>query len=147
MADYKGQLKRRNVVAQKTPTYQSDLQQQRFLDYPYTVSGAGTPKTTNPDDHLRDLILQVLFTNPGERVNLPEFGVGISRLVFAPNSDTLRTSTQFLISTNLNQWLGDRIQVQQVNVTSEPGIENQVTIEVTYTVLQTQQTQQVQVQI
>ena len=55
---------------------QTSLNVPRFLDYPYSVSGNGTPSTTLADDHLRDLILQVLFTNPGERVNLPEFGAG-----------------------------------------------------------------------
>ncbi len=128
-------------------TLQTDLRQQRFLDYPYGVSGKGTPNTTNPDDHLRDLILQVLFTNPGERVNLPEFGAGVQRLVFAPNGATLLTSTQFLISTNLQRWLGDRINVEQVNVTSEPGAEEQVTIEIIYTIKQTQQRQSMQVQV
>jgi phage baseplate assembly protein W len=128
-------------------TVQTNLRQQRFLDYPYAASGAGTPNTTTPDDHLRDLILQVLFTNPGERVNLPEFGAGVQRLVFAPNSDTLRTSTQFLISTNLRRWLGDRINVEQVNVTSEPGFEEQVTIEIIYTLKATQERQSVQVQV
>src|SRR5438552_18626000 len=98
---------------------QSDLQKQRFLDYPYSVSGSGIPNTTTPDDHLRDLILQVLLTNPGERINLPEFGVGVQRLVFAPNSDALRLSTQFLITTNLQRWMRARINVEQVNATSE----------------------------
>jgi len=126
---------------------QNDLQQQRFLDYPYSVSGRGIPNTTPPDDHLRDLILQVLFTNPGERINLPEFGVGIQRFVFAPNSDMLRVSTQFLITTNLQRWLGDRINVEQVNVSSEPGFEETVTVEIVYSVLATQQRQSVQVQV
>ncbi len=118
---------------------QSDLLAQRFLDYPYGVSGSGTPNTTPPDDHLRDLILQVLFTNPGERVYLPEFGAGISRLVFAPNSDALQTTAQFLISTNLQHWLGDRIDVKGVTVSSEPGFEHIVTIEISYTVKATQE--------
>src|SRR5215475_6257486 len=96
---------------------QSDLRERRYLDYPYSVSGTGIPHTTTADDHLRDLILQVLFTNPGERVNLPEFGVGVQRLVFAPNSDSLRSSVQFLVTTSLRKWLGDRINVDQVNVT------------------------------
>ena len=126
---------------------QGDLQQQRFLDYPYIVSGSGIPNTTTPDDHLRDLILQVLFTNPGERINLPEFGVGVQRFVFAPNSDMLRVSTQFLISTNLQRWLGDRINIEQVDVSSEPGFEEAVTIEIVYSVLATQQRQRVQVQV
>ena len=126
---------------------QSDLQQQRYLDYPYSVGGSGIPNTTPPGDHLRDLILQVLFTNPGERVNLPEFGVGVQRLVFAPNNDALRLSAQFLIATSLQQWLGDRINVEQVNVSSNPGLEETVTIEIVYVVKTTRQRQRVQVQV
>ena len=126
---------------------QTDQQEQRFLDYPYGVSGTGTPQTAAPDDHLRDLILQVLFTNPGERVNLPDFGVGVQRLVFAPNNDTLRSSVQFLISTNLNRWLGDRLNVEQVSVTSDPGLEETVTLDITYSVKATQERQRVQVQV
>src|SRR5689334_23657470 len=105
----------------------------RFLKCPYSVSGIGVPNTTTADDHMRDLILQVLFTNPGERVNLPEFGVGVQQLVFAPNGDALRASVQFLISNNLQRWLGDRIDVNQVNVASEPGEEETLTIEIVYT--------------
>ena len=126
---------------------QSDLLAQRFLDYPFGVSGSGTPNTTLADDHLRDLILQVLFTNPGERVNLPEFGAGIGRLVFAANSDPLRTTAQFLISTNLRRWLGDRIDVNQVNVTSDPGFENIVNIDIIYTIKATQERQSLNVQV
>src|SRR5215813_3702062 len=109
---------------------QTDLREPRFLDYPYAVSGTGIPGTTTAEDHLRDLILQILFTNPGERVNLPDFGVGVQRLVFEPSDQTLRASAQFLISTNLQHWLGDRINVEQVNVTSTPGDESTVTIEI-----------------
>jgi Bacteriophage baseplate protein W len=126
---------------------QTDTREQRFLDYPYGVSGRGTPNTTTSGDHLRDLILQVLFTNPGERVNLPEFGAGVQRLVFAPNNETLRTSAQFLISTTLQRWLGDRINIEQVNVSSEAGFEHLVTIEIIYTLKATQQRQSVQVQV
>ena len=126
---------------------QSDARVARFLDYPYSVGSTGAPNTTGPDDHLRDLILQLLFTNPGERVNLPEFGVGVQQLVFAPNSDALRTSAQFLISTGLQRWLGDRIKVSQVLVTSEPDEEQTVNIEIVYTLNATQQRQSLQVQV
>ena len=60
----------------------TDSRVPRYLDYPYSVGGNGIPSTTTADDHLRDLILQVLFTNSGERVNLPEFGAGLQRLIF-----------------------------------------------------------------
>ena len=97
---------------------QSDLQQQRFLDYPYSVSGTGIPNTTPPDDHLRDLILQVLFTNPGERVNRPDFGAGLLQLIFAPNSPELATAVQFTIQAGLQRWLSDLIEVRNLQVTS-----------------------------
>jgi phage baseplate assembly protein W len=126
---------------------QSDLLTQRFLGYPYSVNNQAIPATTDPDDHLQDLILELLFTNPGERVNLPQFGAGVQRLVFAPNSDALRASTQFLIMTNLNQWLGDRISVGQVDVSSDPATEEQVVITITYAVKQTQQQQSLQVTV
>jgi phage baseplate assembly protein W len=126
---------------------QTDPRTPRFLDYPYTAGSTGAPNTTGPDDHLRDLILQLLFTNPGERVNLPEFGVGVQQLVFAPNSDALRTSAQFLISTGLQRWLGDRISVSQVLVTSELDEEETVNIEIVYTLKATQQRQSLQVQV
>ena len=127
-----------------TPT---DPRTQRFLSYPYSTGSTGAPKTDGPGDHLRDLILQVLFTNPGERVNLPTFGAGVQQLVFAPNSDMLRSSAQFLISTNLQHWLGDRITTNQVTVSSIAGEEETVTIEIVYTVNATQQRQSLQVQI
>jgi uncharacterized protein len=93
------------------------------------------------------LIFQVLFTNPGERVNLPEFGCGVQQLVFLPNSDTLRTSTQFLVFNSLQRWLGDRIDTGSVTVVSEPGEEETVTIEIAYVIKATQQRQSIQVQI
>jgi hypothetical protein len=127
--------------------YQTDPRTPRFLKYPYAAGATGAPRTTGPDDHMRDLILQVLFTNPGERVNLPEFGAGVYQLVFAPNGNALRSSAQFLISTNLQRWLSDRITVNQVSVSSVPGEEESVTIEIAYTVLATQQRQNLQVQL
>jgi phage baseplate assembly protein W len=127
--------------------FQTDPRAARFLDFPYAVGGGGAPNTTTADDHLRDLILQVLFTCPGERVNLPEFGVGVPRLLFEPSGDALRAGAHFLISTNLQRWLGDRITVEQVTVDSEPGLEEIVTIEIEYTVNATQQLQRVRVQV
>ena len=118
-----------------------------YLDYPYSVGSTWVPQTTSPDDHLRDLILQVLFTVPGERMYLPEFGVGAQQLVFAPNNDLLRTSTQFLITTSLQRWLGDRIDVSQVTVTADPSNDQGVLIEINYTPKLTQQAQVLQVQV
>jgi phage baseplate assembly protein W len=125
----------------------ADLFGHRFLDFPLDVGPAGGLRTTDPEDHLRDLVLQVLFTEPGERVNLPEFGCGVRRLVFAGNNEVLRATTQFLINQNLTRWLGDRIDVQQVQVTSEPGEEEVVRIALTYLVKQTRSRQSLTVRM
>jgi phage baseplate assembly protein W len=124
----------------------SDPRLPRFLSFPYKVAGSGLPATSGDEDHLRELILQTLFTAPGERVNLPEFGVGVQRLIFEPSSDAMRSSVQFLVTTNLRRWLGDRITVERVEVTSEIGLEETVTIEVVYAIRATGQRQQLQVQ-
>ena len=68
-----------------------------YLDYPYHFDGRGRTAATSNDAHMRDLIEQVLFTAPGERVNRPDFGSGLMQLVFAPNSDELAAATQFLV--------------------------------------------------
>ena len=81
------------------------------LDYPYQFDRSGWTATTDDEDHIRDLIEQVLFTAPGERVNRPTSAAACCSLVFAPNSDTLASATQFLVQGALQQWLGDLIQV------------------------------------
>lgn len=89
------------------------------LDYPFHFDRRGRSAETDGDEHIRDLIEQVLFTIPGERVNRPTFGSGVMKLVFAPNSDVLAGATQQLVQGALQQWLGDLIQVQAVEVQNE----------------------------
>ena len=89
------------------------------LDFPYHFDSRGRTAEIGYDAHIRDLIEQVLFTAPGERVNRPDFGSGLLRLVFAPNSDQLAATTQYLVQGSLQQYLGDLIQVDNVEVQSE----------------------------
>jgi len=75
---------------------------------------------TNADaDHVRDMIEQLLFTSPGERVMRPDFGSGLLQLVFAPNQPELATAVQFTTQAALQQWLGDVIDVDRVEATAE----------------------------
>jgi phage baseplate assembly protein W len=89
------------------------------LDFPVHVDGRGRLALTDADDHVRDMIHQVLFTNPGERVNRPDFGCGLLQLVFLPNSEPLAIATQFTVKSALQKWLGDVIQVDEVAVKAE----------------------------
>jgi phage baseplate assembly protein W len=90
-----------------------------YIDFPFHTDARGRTAGTTDDDHLRDLIEQVLFTTPGERVNRPAFGSGVLQLVFAPNSDELATATEFLVRSALQQWLSDLVEVHAVDVTAE----------------------------
>ena len=92
---------------------------ERSVDYPFHFDTRGRTARHADDEHIRDLIEQVLFTAPGERVNRPTFGCGLLQLVFAPNSDELAATSQFLVQGALQQWLGDLIAVESVQVESE----------------------------
>ncbi len=92
-----------------------------YIDFPFQFDGSGRTRTTDRDGYIRDLIRQVLFTSPGERVNRPEFGCALRRLVFTPNSEALATATQFQVHTALQRWLAEVIQVHDVQVAARNG--------------------------
>ena len=108
------------------------------LDYPFHFDRRGRTAETDGDEHIRDLIEQVLFTIPGERVNRPTFGSGVMQLIFAGNSDVLAGATQQLVQGALQQWLGDLIQVQAVEVAGDDAT---LAVTVRYIVRRTQQAQ------
>lgn len=98
--------------------------------------------------HVEQMIWQVLMTDPGERVCLPDFGCGLRRLLFAPNSDALQATAQLLILQNLNRWLGTQITVQKVEVGSGvDGDDATLNVLITYTLLETQSPQITQIQV
>lgn len=108
------------------------------IDFPFHFDGRGRTAQTDDDDHIRDMIEQVLFTVPGERVNRPTFGSGLLQLVFAPNSDMLAAATQLSVQGSLQQWLGDVIEVNGVTV---ENADERLTVTVQYTIRSTQQAQ------
>lgn len=89
------------------------------IDFPFHFDARGRTATTDDNDHIRDMIEEFLFTNPGERVNRPDFGSGLLQLVFAPNSPELAATVQFTIQAGLQLWLSDVVTVQQVDVTAQ----------------------------
>jgi phage baseplate assembly protein W len=108
------------------------------IDYPFHFDGRGRTAQTRTDDHVRDMIEQVLFTSPGERVNRPTFGSGVMQLLFAPNSDALASATQLTVQGALQQWLGDLILVESVDVENEDAT---LRVRVQYVVRRTQERQ------
>jgi uncharacterized protein len=106
------------------------------VDFPFHVDGRGRTAGTDADDHLRDLIEQVLFTAPGERVMRPDFGSGLLALVFEPGGPELVAATQHLVQGALQQELGYLIAVESVDVRQDEGA---LTVTVGYVALRTQE--------
>lgn len=110
----------------------------KWINFPYGFDAQGRTAGTTLNKHIRDLIEQILFTIPGERVNRPDFGSGLPRLIFAPNSPELATATEFTLQAALQQWLGDLIQVEKLQVEST---DNRLTVTVVYLIRRDQQRQ------
>jgi len=116
------------------------------IAYPFQINQRGRTADAPENEHIRNLIEQVLFTMPGERVNRPTFGSNIRQVVFAPNNSELITATQFLLQGALEQWLGDVIQVQAIEATTINSLSegDSLQVIVQYIVRRTQQQQVVQ---
>ena len=97
------------------------------IDFPFHFDGHGRTAETGEDDHIRDMIEQFIFTNPGERVNRPDFGSGLLQMIFAPNSPELASALQFTMQAGLNRWLGDLIELRALDVQSD-GAELRVNV-------------------
>ena len=102
------------------------------LDFPYHFDGRERTAETTEEDHIRDLMEQILFTSPGERVNRPEFGAGIMQLVFGSASPEAAATAEFMIRGALQQYLGQRITVQEI--TAE-AVDSTLSITIAYTIL------------
>jgi phage baseplate assembly protein W len=88
------------------------------IDFPFHISGEGRTAETGGDDHIRDMIEELLLTRHGERVNRPDFGSGLMQMVFAPNSPEVATALKFSLQADLQRWLGDLIELQALAVES-----------------------------
>jgi len=107
--------------------------------FPYRFDGRGrTLQAASLDDYVRQLVEQVLFTSPGERVNLPDFGSGLLQLPFAPNSAEMAAATQFAVQGSLQKWLAGLVKVFSVKASAQDAV---LQVTVTYQPLNTDVTQ------
>ncbi len=91
-------------------------------------------KETDYPAYVTQLIRQVLLTAPGERVNRPDFGAGLRRIVFSPTEQSTATLVKITILHNLERWLGTIITVDEVSTDFGEGI---LHVGVTYTIRST----------
>jgi len=94
--------------------------------------------------HVRQMMLQVLFTSPGERINRPDFGCGLRRMVFSPNSEATANLLQVMVVQSLDRWLGDLIEVDNVEV---DAINERLEVKITYTLKAKQERQYLNVEL
>ncbi|MFF6839507.1 GPW/gp25 family protein [Streptomyces tanashiensis] len=104
------------------------------IDHPYDIDGSGRTATTGPDDHVRDMIEQLLLTSPGERVMRPDFGAGLLQLVFEPGGPEAAATTQYLVQSALERHLGQVLTADRVEV---EAVDSTLLITVSYVVLRT----------
>ena len=112
------------------------------IEFPYQFDGRGRSAEAATADYVKQLVEQTLFTSPGERVNLPQFGCGLRALVFAPITDALAATVQLRVLQSLDQWLAGIVTVSEVSVLTAsqnsalaPGT---IQVTVAYTIVDTQ---------
>jgi hypothetical protein len=108
------------------------------VNFPFAFDGRGRTKETETADYVRELVEQVLFTSPGERVNLPDFGSGLLQLPFAPNSLEMAAATQFSVQSALQKWLSGFVKVQSVEASADEAV---LRVSVAYTLVSSDVTQ------
>ena len=109
------------------------------IDHPYHFDHLGRTATTDLADHVRDMIEQLLFTSPGERVNRPDFGSGLMQLVFEPNSPELAVALQVTARAALERWLGDVIEIIEFSAVTDDAA---LRVSLTYVIRRTGETVQ-----
>lgn len=89
----------------------------RHLAFPFRIGADGRSAAPASDaEHVRDELLQLLLTSPGERLYLPDFGGGVRRLVFEPASEALRGVVKARITSAISRHLGQRLSVEMIDV-------------------------------
>jgi len=101
--------------------------------FPPYLDVTRVPAMVAYEEDIRQSIMIIMGTEPGERIMRPDFGAGLNRFVFEPAN----TTTMALIQTRVHDALVDwepRIEVIEVKVTLDPNERNLLLIEVTYRV-------------
>lgn len=109
----------------------------RHLSFPFRVGDDGrTVQISTLEEHVRDELVQLLLTNPAERLFLPEFGGGVRRLVFeGADEATTGAMAKALITQNIRRWLGHRVSLDSLEV----RVENEtIEVEIIYRIAGTE---------
>lgn len=92
------------------------------IAFPYAFDKNQVTALANEPAHVRQMLEQLLFTMPGERVNRPDFGCGIQRMVFAPQSTEVIATVRALVESEIHRWLGDVLSLKKLDVVADEAI-------------------------
>lgn len=116
----------------------------RHMAFPFHIGADGRTETPKDiDDHVRDEIIQLLLTNPGERPFIPSFGGGLRRLVFEGNDEVTAGIAKATINQAMGFWLKERVELLALNVERE---ESTLNVDLSYLVIVTGEEKQVRFQ-
>lgn len=101
-----------------------------YLHFPFGLTPEGGIETVDENEHVRQRIEQILFTSPGERVMVPDFGSGVRDLVFEPNNEVLAAAVEFKIARALQRYMGTQVMINEVDVEAE---EERLRVHIKYT--------------
>jgi len=102
------------------------------LSFPFRIAADGrSAQVQTLEEHVRDEVIQLILTNPGERADLPEFGGGVRRLVFEGAGLTTSAMAKAMLSQALSRWLAQRVTVEQLDVTA---VSETLTVDLVYRV-------------
>lgn len=108
----------------------------RHLSFPFRVGSDGrTAQVASLEEHVRDELIQLILTNPGERAFLPEFGVGVRRLIFENITDTTAAMTKAMLTQAISRWLGQRIALEELIVEVD---NNTIAVDLSYRIAGTE---------
>lgn len=105
-----------------------------------SLSAQGGIEMVAENDSVRQALLLLFSTIPGERVMRPDYGCLIHRLVFAPNDETTAGLAIHYVRRAIDLW-EPRIDVLRLDATRNPESPEQLTVLLEYRVRATQQIQ------
>jgi Bacteriophage baseplate protein W len=87
------------------------------LAFPFRVSSNGSIEhVSSPEEHVKQELIQLVLTDIGERLFLPDFGGGARSLVFQNIDEEISSITKSTLVHALTRWLGHRIIIEDLTI-------------------------------
>lgn len=116
-----------------TSALETRLPRTQYMRFPFAMTKEGAANSVRAD-HIREQIMQVIFTSPGERVFRPEFGFGARQHVFEPNAVQLWEAVRSRLHGSLTEALAGEVDPKtiRVSVGAPPDQPEQLLVTIAY---------------